>query len=46
MYKPAAPNLTGEGKARNRRVEIEFKRPELPEENQSGQTTSTEAGTQ
>jgi chemotaxis protein MotB len=46
MYKPAAPNLTGEGKARNRRVEIEFKRPEMPEENQADQTTSTEAGTQ
>jgi len=31
MFKPAAPNLSGEGKARNRRVEIEFKRPEIPE---------------
>lgn len=31
MYKPAAPNLSEEGKARNRRVEIEFKRPDIPE---------------
>jgi chemotaxis protein MotB len=38
MYEPAAPNLTDEGKARNRRVEIEFKRPEIPEENETGAT--------
>jgi chemotaxis protein MotB len=31
MFKPAAPNLSDEGKDRNRRVEIEFKRPEIPE---------------
>ncbi|WP_461209035.1 OmpA/MotB family protein [Desulfocurvus sp. DL9XJH121] len=31
MYKPRAPNLSSEGKSRNRRVEIELKRPEAPE---------------
>ncbi len=31
MYKPRTPNLTPEGKARNRRVEIELKRPEAPQ---------------
>ncbi len=28
MYRPAAPNLTAESKARNRRVEIVVRRPE------------------
>jgi chemotaxis protein MotB len=31
MYKPASPNLTAEGKARNRRVEIELRRPDKEE---------------
>jgi len=30
MYRPASPNLTAEGKARNRRVEIVLTRPEEP----------------
>lgn len=30
MYKPRTPNLTPEGKLRNRRVEIELKRPDAP----------------
>lgn len=31
MYKPRAPNMSPEGKLRNRRVEIELKRPQVPE---------------
>lgn len=31
MYKPRAPNISPEGKVRNRRVEIELKRPTVPE---------------
>lgn len=30
MYKPRTPNMTAEGKLRNRRVEIELTRPEAP----------------
>ncbi|BBD06859.1 OmpA/MotB family protein [Desulfovibrio ferrophilus] len=30
MYKPRVPNLSPDGKLRNRRVEIELKRPEAP----------------
>jgi chemotaxis protein MotB len=30
MYKPRTPNLTPESRLRNRRVEIELKRPEAP----------------
>lgn len=32
MYKPRAPNMSPEGKLRNRRVEIELKRPQVPEQ--------------
>lgn len=35
MFKPAAPNLSGEGKARNRRVEIELSRPDQPDREHS-----------
>ena len=31
MFKPRAPNMSPEGKLRNRRVEIELKRPQVPE---------------